>query len=137
MVKDPTGDGMARDEESLKGKLGPAFAAWLLGVRPSQRIRATVVLRAQEPGEVSVRRQSRTERRAAIDTLRKGMEPALAEVDRILERHRGKRLTHEIDALGSVPVETTLAGITALAASEFVKAILEDQPLVRVHGAAP
>jgi hypothetical protein len=33
------------------------------------------------------------------------------------------------NALGSIPVETTARGIAALAASEHVKAILEDQPI--------
>lgn len=128
---------MADDKETLKDKIGPGFAARLLGVRPGQQIRATVVLRLHEAGEVAARRQSRAERHAAINALRKEMAPALAELDRILERHHGKRLTSELDALGSVPVETTLAGITALAASECVKAILEDQPVVQVHRVSP
>ncbi len=49
------------------------------------------------------------------------MEPVLAEVDKILERHNGRRLADEVDALGSVSVETTVAGIPALAASDYVK----------------
>ena len=60
------------------------------------------------------------------------MAEVLPDIDRILKRHQGKRLKSEIDALSAVPVITTPAGIDALTASEHVKAIFEDQRLVRV-----
>jgi hypothetical protein len=41
----------------------------------------------------------------------------------------GERLTDDVDVLGSITVETTAEGIKALAASEHVKAILEDQSI--------
>jgi hypothetical protein len=56
----------------------------------------------------------------------------LPDIDRILKRHRGKRLKSEIDALSAVPVITTAAGIDALTTSAHVKAILEDQALFHV-----
>jgi hypothetical protein len=52
----------------------------------------------------------------------------LGEIDGILERFDGKR-SADVNALGSIPAETTARGIAALAASEHVKAILEDQPI--------
>jgi hypothetical protein len=64
-----------------------------------------------------------------IDDNRKSAEAALPDIDGILKRFNGKRLATSPDALGCIPVETTAAGITALAASERVKAILEDQPI--------
>jgi hypothetical protein len=44
-----------------------------------------------------------------------------------------KKLTTNPDALGSISVETTAAGIAALAASEHVKAIIEDQAVSLVR----
>jgi hypothetical protein len=38
-----------------------------------------------------------------------------------------------VDALGSLPVETTPAGIRALADAEGVKAILENQMVMPLH----
>ena len=49
--------------------------------------------------------------------------------DDILTRYDGKRLATSADALGCVPVETVAAGIKALAESEQIEAILEDQPI--------
>ena len=43
---------------------------------------------------------------------------------------RCKRLTDGAGTVGTVPVETTVAGIRALAESDRVQAILEDQKLV-------
>ena len=54
-------------------------------------------------------------------------------VRRDLERFDGKRLAN-VDALGCIPVEITASGVLALAASEHVKAILEDQPISLLAG---
>jgi hypothetical protein len=51
---------------------------------------------------------------------------AVREIDDILAQAAGRR-TGEPNALGSIAVETTVAGIRALARSEQVRAILEDQ----------
>jgi hypothetical protein len=83
--------------------------------------------------KTSARRPSRVSRQATIAIIRQSAEPALLEIDRILERFDGQRLAASADALGCVPIETTAAGITALAASEHVKAILEDQPISLLH----
>ena len=125
---------MTRKEAVLKGKVGPGFEARLSGLGPRGRIQATVLLRSASASEASARRQSRTDRRATIDALRRSVRSALVDIDRILDRHGGRRLAPEVDALGSVAVETTVAGLVELAASDYVKAILEDQPLVRVQG---
>ena len=50
-------------------------------------------------------------------------------MDDILGRFDGQRFADEPDALGSIPVEATVAGIEALASSDWVKAIIEDQPI--------
>lgn len=124
---------MAGSSEALSGKISSEFAVRLLRLQPGQHIRAMLVLRPRSPVTVSGGRQSRTERQAAIYAFEKSMESCLAEVDRILGRHHGRRLAPKADALGSVPVEATVSGISALAASDCVKVILEDQPVVRMH----
>ena len=53
-------------------------------------------------------------------------------VDEVLARFGGRRLSDAPDALGSLPVETTCAGIHALAECDGVSAVLEDQPIRRV-----
>jgi len=108
-------------------KISPEFSTRLARLKPQQKIRAMVMLRIDVPGETPARRQSRTERQAAIERLRQSCLPALTQIDDILAHYSGKRLAAQVNALGAVPVETTAAGIRALAASDQVKAILEDQ----------
>jgi hypothetical protein len=110
-------------------KLSPEFSARLARLGPQQRIRAIVVLRIPETGTSSGQRQSRHERRVQIEAIGKSTEKILPEIDRLLARHEGKRLAPKVDALGCVPVETTPAGIAALADSEHVQSIFEDQAI--------
>ena len=55
------------------------------------------------------------------------------DIDEILKKHDGRRLARRPDALGSLPVETTAAGIRALARSRWVQAVFEDQPIHLYH----
>ena len=50
-------------------------------------------------------------------------------VDRLLERSGGRRLGPGPDLFGAVAVEAPAAVLLALASSEHVRALLEDQPL--------
>ena len=115
------------------GKISRELTARLRRLAPQQKVRAIILLRFDEPG-VAHRRQSQAERQATIDSVRRSAENALPEIDQILGRFEGKRLTEDIDALGGIPIETVSAGITALATSEHVKAILEDQTISSLHG---
>ncbi len=108
-------------------KISPQFAARLDRLGPQQKVRAIVLLGVQNTEQGSTKRQSLTERQAAIEATRRSAGQALGDIDDILARFGGQRLAEMPDALGSLPVETTAAGISALAASEKVKAILEDQ----------
>jgi hypothetical protein len=121
-----------RNHDTYKAKISPEFSARLARLKPQQKIRAMVMLRVDVPGEKPARRLSRTERQAIIDHLRQSSEPALTEIDDILTHYSGKRLAASVNTLGIVPVETTAAGIHALAASDQVKAILEDQAVSRL-----
>src|SRR5712692_1091702 len=109
-------------------KVSREFAARLDQLRPQQKVRAIVLLRTKDAGTAATQRRSRTNRQATIEAVRQSAEQALGEIDSILERFDGRRLA-DVNALGSLPVETTARGIAALAASEHVKAILEDQPI--------
>ncbi|MBI3988994.1 MAG: hypothetical protein HY347_05195 [candidate division NC10 bacterium] len=117
------------NEDPRKDKISPAFKARLDRLGPRQKVRVIVMLRTKDAGKAPGRRRSREDRQAAIEVIRKSAEQALIDIDKILERFDGRRLATSPDALGSIPVETTAAGITALATSEHVKAILEDQPI--------
>jgi len=110
-------------------KIGSRFAEVLGRLGPGQKIRAIVLLRTGNSLGTTGRRGSSHRRQAAIVASRRASEPGLREIDRILERHKGTRLATHADVLGSIPVETTAAGVSALAGSEHVKAILEDQQI--------
>jgi len=123
---------MARaDRQAPPASISPQFLERLGRLRPQDKVRAIVVLRTVCP-TAAPRRQSPTDRRAAIEAVREAGEQALQGVDVVLKRHGGKRLADSPSALASVPVETTARGIRALAASRHVKAILEDQAIVAI-----
>lgn len=119
---------MAHEEtDSQEPKISPAFNARLKQLDPEEEVRAIVLLCAALPGGPLESRPSKTARREKMRSIRDSLSGVLPDIDRILRRHRGKRLLSGIDALGAVPVVTTAAGINALAASEHVRAVLEDQ----------
>jgi hypothetical protein len=119
---------MAHEEsDSRQSKISPAFNARLGQLDPEDEVRAIVLLRAEHPGGPPEGRPSRAARKEKMRSVRDSLSGVLPDIDLILKRHRGKRLASRIDALGAVPVVTTAAGINALAASEHVKAIIEDQ----------
>jgi len=121
---------MHTSEVPRKTKISPEFAARLGRLGPKQRVRAIVVLNAETAG--TGQRQSQAERQAVIKAMRQSAERALTDVDDVLKRFGGQRLANIPDALGSLPVETTAAGIAALAASKYIKAILEDQAITLI-----
>jgi len=118
-----------RKDESRNTKISSEFALRLGRLGPHQKVRAIVLLRANGTGRSTAQRQSRAERQAAVKVMRESAEQALGDIDDILERFGGQRLAKSLDALGSIPVETTAAGINGLAVSEWIKAILEDQAI--------
>jgi len=109
-------------------KISSQFNVRLGRLGPKQKVRAIVLLRMPNL-ESSTGQSSRPQRKAMLEKVRQAAASALPFIDEILERYDGKRLADSVNALGSIPVETTAAGIRALAASEYVKAVLEDQPI--------
>lgn len=108
-------------------KISSEFSARLARLGPRDKVHAFVLLRTSGTGTSA--RQSRADRKKAVQAARKSAERALTAIDGILEQHDGRRLARRPNALGSMPVETTAAGIKALASSRWVQAILEDQPI--------
>jgi hypothetical protein len=110
-------------------KISANFTSRLGKLKPNQKIRAIILLNVESGVEGQVKRLSSTERKSAMEAVRQSAQSALPEIDRILEDSDGKRLSNEINALGSIAVETTTDGIFSLAKSDHVKAILEDQSI--------
>lgn len=125
---------MAREEGKniLRAKISPGFAARLEQLGPEEEVRAIVMLEAGNARRTLKKRPTKTTRQAAVKKVRQSVAEVLPDIDRILERHRGRRLKGKIYALGAVPIVTTPAGINALTGSEHVKAIFEDQAIFRV-----
>jgi hypothetical protein len=114
-------------------KISPEFRTRLSRLGSKQKIRVILILQIKDTGGASSREHSPVSRQSAVEAIRKSAEPALVDIDDILKDFDGERLAAQIDALGSVPVETTPAGIAALAASKHVKTILEDQSISLIH----
>ena len=115
--------------KTQQAKISPEFKARLEQLGPQQQIRAIVILDIKGLEERPTGRMSSAERQAIIKAMREAAKPALLDIDTILEHSKGKRLSENVNALGSIPIEATAAGITALAVSKHVKVILEDQPI--------
>jgi sorbitol-specific phosphotransferase system component IIA len=119
---------VTRKKRSKQEKISAGFAARLDRLGPRQKVHAILFLQT-DIDDTSSKRQRGEERAAAIEATRRSAEQALSEVDDILARFDGQRLADRPDVLGSIPVETTTAGVKALASSEWVTAILEDQQI--------
>jgi hypothetical protein len=121
-------------EDSRDDKISTPFKMRLKHMKPQQKVRGIVLLQLNDHELAPGRRQSPSERQTAIEAMRKVAEPALIEIDRVLSHFGGKRLGATVNALGSIPIEATPDGITALATLDSVKAILEDQPISLLSG---
>ncbi len=98
-----------------------------------KKVRAIVLLQIENPEPKREQRLSRAERQAAILAVRRSAEASLDNINETIDRFDGKLLADRPDALGSIPIEITVAGINALARSDAVKAIIEDQPIYPEH----
>lgn len=105
------------------------FASRLARLKPRQVMRAIVMVDVAPSRKDPTRRMSRQARRGAIHAMREAAQPALVEIDEILEQFKGKRLDETVSVLGTVLVEATAAGIKALAKSPRIKVVMEDQSI--------
>ena len=117
-------------------KISRELDSRLRSLPPEGMVRALVLLATGVPAAARSRRLSRDERRSAVAAIRQAGAGALDRIDEILAGHSGTRLA-AAGSLGTIPVETTASGIRALAASDQVKTILEDQKIAfhAGHGA--
>lgn len=117
------------EDDVTTEKISREFSARLARRPPNEQFRAIVLLREAAETDSHGRRKSTAERKAAIAARRLVIEAAVPEIQAILKKYGGMQLPNQLDALGGLAVETTPAGIRALAACEHVRAILEDQPI--------
>ncbi len=124
-------------EKNVHPKISWEFSVRLNRLKPRDKVRAILMLRAEGNGVARLRRPSRAERQGAAERARKSAEAALPEIDQILERFEGHRLAEHPNAIGAIPVETTADGVIALADADCVNAILEDQNILPFTTAEP
>ena len=101
--------------------------------RRDQPVRVAVVFAIAATRGAGKRAGPRRARSEIARQTRLAANAGLAEIDRVLQEFGGTRLAESADALGSIAVETTAAGVVALATISGVKAILEDQPITLVR----
>jgi hypothetical protein len=111
------------------GRIGPELDRRLRASRPEDRLRV-VLLVAAPAGPGAQRRRRRAETGARTRAAAHDLLPA---VDSLLTAHGGERLSPEATVLGTLAVETTPAGVQALARLPAVEAVLGDQELVPVR----
>ena len=120
---------MPAEVDPFHGKVSQGLAARLPKLSPRQKVRAVLLLRPAATGGGSAgRRQSATERQAAVAAARAVGQELLPDINAVLERTNGRRLADAVSVLGTLPVEVTKRGIRELAGRDDVQAILEDQP---------
>lgn len=114
-------------------KISPEFEQHLSIRAPGSTVQAVLLISAPSK-KTSSSRQDRIAKRGEVkDRLQAAADLALPEIDQVLARFGGRRLADSVDALGGLPVETTPAGIRALANNSGVQAILENQKVSPMH----
>ncbi len=123
---------MARSAARPRDPLSDHLRSRLASLSPTDSVVVILALAWLDPAEPRTKRLTSEQRQAMIaatrERARTGQFPA---IDAILRDNGGRRLGDEPTALGTIAVETTANGVRALAESEHVAAILDDQP---VHG---
>ncbi|GBE92054.1 hypothetical protein [Nostoc cycadae] len=114
-------------------KISPEFAARLTNLEPQHKVRLIVLLHTQNIADLANKRQTKSERQAAIKAIEDSASQALENIIDIIEQFDGKQLREKPDLLGSIPVEINVAGVNALTASDAVKAVMEDQSIYPGH----
>ncbi len=110
-------------------KISREFTARLESRESDEMVRAIVMLETEPAARGTGRRALRTQRNKLTEAMQRSVEAAADDIAEVLEKFGGRRLEHQLDALGSLAVETTPAGIKALSECPRVRAILEDQSL--------
>ncbi|WP_414588856.1 hypothetical protein [Scytonema sp. PCC 10023] len=123
---------MYHNKTLSKNKISSEFACRLNNLAPQQKVCIIVFLKLENLDK-PMSRQSRIERKAAIEGIRNSAKQALEYIHKIIQDFGGKQLADSPDALGSIPVEISAAGVEALAESDAVKAVVEEQEIVAAN----
>ena len=115
---------------AAEGKISPELSSRLRRLEPGQQMRVVLFLETP-PLSAEAARQTPEARQEGVEAVKQLTRRALSGIDRILADHGGKRLSKGPNALGSLTVETTAGGVSALARSKWVKSVVEDQPIKR------
>lgn len=109
-------------------KISDAYRYRLGHLPNNQFTRAIVLLKPSAPRH-SLRglpAAKREEHLAAERTLLRG---AIAQIDDLLVKLGGKRVSKDVNALGTIVVEATSSAVIALSQLDVVDSIMEDQPV--------
>ena len=106
-------------------KISPDFATRLARLKPQDRIRVIVFLRTEVTPS--------SDRQQTTEAVQRAAEQQLNSIRNIIEKHQGKLLAERPNVLGTIPLEITVAGIYALAQSDAVKLIVENQGIFPVN----
>ncbi len=110
-------------------KISSEFANRLSHLQPQQKVRVVVMLQLGNAGKNCGHRQSPDERKAAMKAMRNSGKQALGYIRKIIQDFGGKQLAESPNVLGTIPIEISAAGVNALAESDVVKAVMEDQQI--------
>ena len=113
-------------------KISPEFFDRLNRLDPEQKIRIIVMLFLGDKKTPNKRLQH-VKRAEKMKNILKSSQKAIFEIDHTLEKYGGQKLASKPNALGCLPVETTVSGVNSLASLKEVKAIMEDQPISLLH----
>ena len=121
---------MTSKDTPSEEKISREFASRLRRLEPGDQVRVVLFLETP-PLPAQASRQTLEARQDSVKSVKQFARRALSDIDRILADHGGARLSRSPNALGSLTVETTAAGVSALARSKWVKSMMEDQPVER------
>jgi hypothetical protein len=125
-----------QDAEQHSAKISHEFAKRLAALPPDRQVRA-IVLPAPYLVSSNGARVQGEERQARLREARTRTEETFADVDKVLAKTGGKRLTECGNALSFIVVETCRRGIAALAELGWVGTVIEDQAIRPVHQVEP
>lgn len=124
---------MVRKKPAESVRISAEFAERLDRFKLDQKVRVIILLSTTRPTTTATRgRQAPAERRMSIRRTLQSAKHALPEIDAILDRFNGRRFADTPNAVASIPVETTPAGVKELARLDCVAAVLEDQRIHRI-----
>jgi len=112
--------------QTHREKLSAAFRSHLDALPAKAAVRAVVVLRPTIPA-LTGKRPSREGRKAVAEAMQQAAQSAVERLDKVLQAVGGRRLQDSPNALGTILVEASPAGVFQLAQSDVVTAVMEDQ----------